>query len=186
MIFRETGTHPLTFEAVQPLLVGFLTQLTMHLILIPIVRCFVPDDRIPHFLKFTTSVLYSEFAYFSNNNLESPTRNYADAAVGIHIFSHGLRPTECRELIVCLVFKLIGLPAIAAVWCYVLGLEKSVAAVVLLHAMPMGLLGYEMALMRQWDLGTPTLTFVWSNLLGLPVPMRWVLAINELGLFGGK
>jgi predicted permease len=313
MIFREASTHPLTFEIFKPLLVGFFAQLTMHLILIPVARFFVSEERVPHFLKLATSIVYCEFAYFGGPivqimfsrghtyicaelalllyavvhplhsiilnylNVHIPIPTHSDdenslddlervpndprstrdvlisdteeedeeppperppkfrynlllvfltpvliafilgviwsaigvklpfaiehfcmchakalmapgiAAVGVHIFSQRLRPTEFKEFIFCLVCKLIVFPGIAIGWCYLFGLEKLVAAaVVLLHAMPMGLLGYDAALVRQWDLSTPTFTFVWSNLLGLPVLMLWVTAINELGLFGGK
>jgi predicted permease len=310
MILRETRRNRLTFQIFQPLFVGLLSQVTIHLLLIPIVIFFVPAERFHYFMKLAISVVYSDVAYFgfpviqtvfgdgftyicaehavllyafvyplhsimfhfveyrtavcpdsedeaSIDEIDGVARDpnatrdvlidveeeeeedrlaesrppqrklflrfltpsliafilgiiwsatglgcpfgidhfcssYSKAlmapgiaAVGVHILSHGLRTAEFRELLLCLAFKLVGLPFIAVVWCYVLQLEVSTAwAVVLLHAMPMNLLGYDLALDRQWGRGTSTYTFVWSNMLALPVIMLWITVINEEGLLG--
>jgi predicted permease len=108
------------------------------------------------------------------------------AAVGVYIYAHPLFGDNRLEIGFCLVMKLVGMPLIAVFWCYLLRLEAKVASsVVLLHAMPMGMLGYDNAMNRKMRLMTPTFTFVWSNLLAMPVLMLWIALINETGLFGG-
>ncbi|OHT12576.1 Auxin Efflux Carrier family protein [Tritrichomonas foetus] len=106
------------------------------------------------------------------------------ACIGVFLWEHPFFGCNWLEVGIYLCVHFIVLPILAAIWAWILKLDKTMASIVtLINVAPASLTGYVMTINCGYGMKSASFTFFWSNLLFIPVFMIWVLAINKIHLF---
>lgn len=125
-------------------------------------------------------------ATFTNDH-EKAVMSPGIFAIGAYMWDHPFIGGNPIEITIYFLIHSVAMPLLAILFCFALNLDHTVSIIiVLIHAMPCGLIGYKMCLHYKLKLLSPTFTFFWNNLLALPVQMLWCTVINETHLFQRK
>ncbi|OHT17385.1 Auxin Efflux Carrier family protein [Tritrichomonas foetus] len=120
--------------------------------------------------------------------LENFTKNLSICVVGLRLFTTGVFMHEnpfcggpIPEVIVYLLLHFILLPLVSLFWCWVCKVESSITKIcVIVNAMPNEFVGYVLSLNSGYGMKAASYTFFWSNIIGLPFMLLWVIAFNEI------
>lgn len=129
---------------------------------------------------WTMPAFLHDFVY----DIEKATMAAGLFTCGIFMWEHPFFGCNAWKLTLALFVHFIIIPLISMFWGWVCKVDETTGTInVLLHAMPVALVGYAMSLQTGQAMKIASFSFFWSILLSLPLTMLWVLVFNKLDIF---
>ncbi|OHT01116.1 Auxin Efflux Carrier family protein [Tritrichomonas foetus] len=117
-------------------------------------------------------------------NLEKAVMACGLFSIGIFMWEHPFKGCPWLPVIFNMFLRFIISPIIAALWCWILNIDKVESQIILLiHSLPSALIGYVLTINAGTGMKTASYSFYWSNLIFVPILLIWTAIINEAGLF---
>lgn len=121
----------------------------------------------------------------TSNFLELAVPATGFTCIGLAVWNSSLFDCNWIEVLVFLLIHYIVLPFIAILWSYIFKFDNKMATIcILVNVAPISFSGYTMAMKSGLDMKSVSSTFVWSNIVFIPIFMVWVLGLNMTHLFG--
>ena len=132
----------------------------------------------------STGIELPSFINSCTDYLERASMTTGLFTIGVFMSEHPFTGCNWIVLIINLCIHFIVMPLVSAFWSWLLGYDNQTTQIcALLHALPIGLNGYVMAMNYGRGMHVSSFTFFYSNLLLIPIFMIWVAVFNETGFF---
>lgn len=100
--------------------------------------------------------------------------------IGGYMWVHPFFGANWLPIILCMLFRIVVNPSLALAFCKLFKLNSDLSTpIILLHAMPVDLTGYLLAIYSGHNVKVASYTWFYSNLLLVPVFMLWMIIIKE-------
>ena len=120
----------------------------------------------------------------TTNFLELAVPATGFSCIGFSIWNASILNANWFEVIFFLLAHYIVLPFIAIFWSWMLKFDSTMATIcVIANIAPLSFSGFTMAMKSGLEMKSVSDTFVWSNIIFIPVFMLWILGINMTHLF---
>ncbi|KAK8883035.1 hypothetical protein M9Y10_045683 [Tritrichomonas musculus] len=104
--------------------------------------------------------------------------------IGLSMWSLSLSGCNWIEVCIYLFIHYVVLPGVAILWSFVLKFDHKMATIcILVNIAPVSFSGFFLAKKSKLEMKPVFDTFLWSNVIYIPVFMLWILAINKTHLF---
>lgn len=104
--------------------------------------------------------------------------------IGVLMWNHCLFGCNWLMLVVFLLVHFVAIPAVSALWSWLLKVDRTTAVVATWsHVVPPGLMAYGMIQEGGFREKLSSFVFFWSNVVSVVFLILWIVVFNEAGLF---